>query len=57
MQVNPSAAPMYIVSPLSSLHGKGISKLFSTHPPMEERVRRLRALAPMSAPAYAEACA
>ena len=46
---------MYIVNPLSALHGKGISKLFSTHPPMEGRVRHLRALAPMSAPAYAEA--
>lgn len=55
MQVNPSAPPMYIVNPLSALHGKGISILFSTHTPMEERVRRLRALAPMSAPAYAEA--
>jgi heat shock protein HtpX len=46
MRVNPSAAPMYIVNPMSSLHGKGISKLFSTHPPMQERVARLRAMSP-----------
>ena len=46
MNVNPSAAPMYIVNPLSALHGRGISKLFSTHPPMEERVRRLHEMRP-----------
>lgn len=57
MPTNPSGPPMYIVDPLSSLQGRGIWKLFFTHPPMEERVRRLRALAPMSAPAYAEVCA
>ena len=49
MQVNPAAAPMYIVNPLAALHGRGMSKLFSTHPPMEERIRRLRALAPVIA--------
>jgi len=47
MQVNPAAAPMYIVNPLAALNGRGASKLFSTHPPMEERIRRLRALAPV----------
>ena len=47
MEVNPAAAPMYIVNPLAALHGQGISKLFSTHPPMEERIRRLRALGPV----------
>ena len=46
MQVNPAAAPMYIVNPLAALHGQGMSKLFSTHPPMEERIRRLRAMGP-----------
>jgi heat shock protein HtpX len=49
MQVNPAAAPMYIVNPLAALNGRGASKLFSTHPPMEERIRRLRALAPVIA--------
>lgn len=37
-QVNEATAHMFIVSPL---HGGGLMSLFSTHPPMEERVRRL----------------
>lgn len=41
MAVNPATEALYIANPLS---GKGVSSLFSTHPPMEERVRRLRAL-------------
>ena len=41
MKVNASAEPLYIVKPL---RGKGIASLFSTHPPIEERVRRLRAM-------------
>lgn len=53
MRVNPSAAPMYIVNPLSALHGRGMSNLFSTHPPMEERVARLRTLRLGPAPAAA----
>lgn len=39
MEVNPSAAHMFIVNPLS---GSAIAALFSTHPPIQERVRRLR---------------
>ena len=54
MQINPSAAPMYIVNPLSSLHGRGMSNLFSTHPPMDERIARLRAMR-VSAPSSAAA--
>jgi heat shock protein HtpX len=42
MQVNSAAEPLYIVKPFS---GRGMASLFSTHPPIEERVRRLRALA------------
>lgn len=42
MRVNQAAAPLAIVNPL---RGGGISKLFSTHPSTEERVRRLRELA------------
>ena len=41
MQVPQSAEPLYIVKPFS---GRGVASLFSTHPPIEERVRRLRAL-------------
>jgi heat shock protein HtpX len=44
MQANPATASLYIADPLKSLHGKGMSSLFSTHPPLEERVRRLRAM-------------
>lgn len=45
MDVSPSAAPLAQVNPLSSLHGGGFSRLFSTHPPTEERVARLEAIA------------
>jgi heat shock protein HtpX len=40
MQVNPATASLYIASPLS---GRGMSSLFSTHPPMAARIERLRA--------------
>ena len=40
--VNPASAHMFIVNPLS---GGGISKLFSTHPPVEERINRLQQIA------------
>jgi heat shock protein HtpX len=43
MQVNQAAEPLYIVKPFAS---KGIAGLFSTHPPIEERVRRLRQMRP-----------
>ena len=43
MQVNQATECMYIVKPLS---GKGVAGLFSTHPPIEERVRRLRQMRP-----------
>jgi heat shock protein HtpX len=38
-----AASHVLIVSPLS---GGGLFSLFSTHPPIEERIKRLRALAP-----------
>lgn len=41
MNVNPASAQMYIVNPLS---GGSIAGLFSTHPPMEERIRRLMSM-------------
>jgi len=39
MQVNPATSHMFIVNPLS---GKSLAGLFSTHPPIPERVARLR---------------
>ena len=41
MDVTPATATMYIANPLRDA---GVSGLFQTHPPMEERIRRLRAL-------------
>lgn len=41
MDVNPATAQMYIVNPLS---GSRMANLFSTHPPMQERIKRLGAL-------------
>jgi heat shock protein HtpX len=43
MQVNQAAEPLYIVKPFS---GGGFARLFSTHPPIEDRVRRLRQMRP-----------
>jgi heat shock protein HtpX len=43
MQVNQASEPLYIVKPFS---GGGVASLFSTHPPIEERVRRLRQMRP-----------
>jgi heat shock protein HtpX len=44
MHVAPAAAPLAQVNPLAATGGV-VSRLFSTHPPTEERVRRLRSLA------------
>jgi heat shock protein HtpX len=43
MQVNNATEPLYIVRPFKS---GGMASLFSTHPPIEERVRRLRQMRP-----------
>ena len=40
MQVNPATASLYIANPLS---GRGMSALFSTHPPIPTRIARLEA--------------
>jgi heat shock protein HtpX len=44
MHVAPAVAPLAQVNPLAAYRG-GIASLFSTHPPTEERVARLEALA------------
>ncbi len=51
MDANPSTAHMFIVNPLS---GKSLMNLFSTHPPLEERIARLRS-APASGSRPAQA--
>ena len=44
MKVNEATECLYIVKPI---HGKkGLANLFSTHPPIEDRVRRLRQMRP-----------
>jgi heat shock protein HtpX len=44
MQVQPAVAPLAQVNPLAA-YGGGVMKMFSTHPPTEERVARLEAMA------------
>ena len=41
MDANPATAHMFIVNPL---RGGGMMSLFSTHPPMEERIARLESM-------------
>ena len=41
MEVNPATASLYAVNPLPR---QGVATLFMTHPPLAERIRRLRAL-------------
>jgi heat shock protein HtpX len=41
MQVNPAVSALFIVNPLK---GVTFGSLFSTHPPIEERIRRLRTM-------------
>jgi heat shock protein HtpX len=42
MNVSPATASLFIVAPFSG--GQVFSKLFSTHPPLEERIAALRAM-------------
>ena len=41
LPVNPAVAHMFIVNPLK---GVSLGGLFSTHPPLQERIRRLRSM-------------
>ena len=41
MNANPATAHLFIVNPLS---GRSFATLFSTHPPLEDRIERLRAM-------------
>jgi heat shock protein HtpX len=45
MDATPATAHLFIVNPLS---GQGLAALFSTHPPIQERIARLRAMATRS---------
>jgi heat shock protein HtpX len=44
---NPATAHLFIINPLSGAH---LSRLFSTHPPVEERIARLTAMAQARSP-------
>ncbi len=46
LEASPATAHMFILSPLS---GGGLRSLFSTHPPVEKRVERLRTMRPSAA--------
>jgi heat shock protein HtpX len=41
MDANPATAHLFIVNPLS---GRSLANLFSTHPPLEDRIARLQAM-------------
>jgi heat shock protein HtpX len=42
LDVNPAASHLFIVNPLS---GQFVASLFSTHPPIQDRIKRLRQMA------------
>jgi heat shock protein HtpX len=46
MAANPATAHLFIVNPLRGGAAPFLFRLFSTHPPMEERIARLRAMRP-----------
>jgi heat shock protein HtpX len=49
MQVNPAVSQLFIADPLKAFRnsrgGGGVMSLFATHPPIEDRIERLRAMA------------
>jgi heat shock protein HtpX len=49
LQANPATSHLFIVNPLSGRRRRGgFLMLFSTHPPIEERIRRLRQMSPLA---------
>jgi heat shock protein HtpX len=45
MKVDPAVSQLFIDNPLKALRGQGMMNLLSTHPPIEERIARLREMA------------
>ena len=45
MNVNPATAQLFIENPLKAFRGRGMMNLLSTHPPTEDRIARLAAMA------------
>ncbi|MCH8971885.1 MAG: zinc metalloprotease HtpX [Acidobacteria bacterium] len=45
MNVNPATSQLFIDNPLKAVKGRGVSRLFRTHPPTEERIERLTNMA------------
>ena len=45
MNVNPATSQLFIDDPLKAVKGRGAMRLFSTHPPTEERIERLTNMA------------
>jgi len=45
MKVNAATSQLFIDNPLKAVRGTGMSRLFSTHPPTEERIERLTNMA------------
>ncbi|MGD2101016.1 MAG: zinc metalloprotease HtpX [Acidimicrobiia bacterium] len=45
MRVNPATSQLFIDNPLRAVRGGGLTWLFSTHPPVEERIQRLHDMA------------
>lgn len=46
MRVNEAVSPLFIADPMKALRGRGgLTNLFATHPPVPERVERLRRMA------------
>lgn len=45
MNVNPAVSQLYIENPRKAIRGQGFMRLMSTHPPIEDRVRRLQEMA------------